>query len=277
MTTVASPEAPTEEVGGDTIRTNTKNIQSVEIEHLRIDPAYQRDYKSKRAEAIGRSWNDDQAQVITVSKRDDGKLYVIDGQHRTHGARIAGKSHLDAEVHEGLTVEQEAELFDRLNTGRSFVNALERFRARLVYGEPEATEINKIVQEFGGAVAEKIGRKNSNDMSVRSIAALERIYNAGGPDLLREILALIRDAWGGIDYITTNEYTLGGLRQLMVKQPKLNRDRLVERLGTTGHAQIRRMAHANGQIFGGSGPMNFYRACVEAYNKNLSPRSRLKP
>jgi hypothetical protein len=254
------------------------NIQRLPLNKLRVDHRYQRLYKKGRAENIGRSWDDKLAGVITVSKRSDGGFYIIDGQHRVRGAEIKGKEYLDADVREGLTLAEEAQLFDRLNADRALVSALERFRARLLYGDPVAIEIRDIVYEFDGTIAEKLGRKNKDDMGIRSIGALERVYTSGGPEMLRDILGIIKQSWDSIDYETTNEYTLGGLRWLIQKHnDNITVNRLVERLNQEGYGQIRRMAHASMQIFGGSGPVNFYRAMVEAYNKGLTVRNRLKP
>jgi hypothetical protein len=255
-----------------------KRIEVVAIDDLNIDADYQREFKRKRAEDIGEHWDDRRAGQIRVSRREDDSMWVIDGQHRTRGAQHAGNTHIVAEIDEGLDQAEEARLFDQLNQGRAPVSALERFRARLVYRDPEALEMTRIVQEFEGTIAEKTGRKNQDDTGIRSIHSLERIYQAEGAAGLREILSLINDAWGVVDYQTTNEYTLGGLRQFMIRQNgKYDRVHLVERLKSEGHEQIRRMAHAHGQIFGGSAPMNWYRACVEAYNKHLTPRHRLRP
>lgn len=256
----------------------SKNIKRLPIDKLRVDPRYQRAYKKARAEAIGRQWDDSLAGVITVSKRKDNQFYIIDGQHRVRGAEIAGIGHIDSDIRTGLSLQEEAALFDRLNADRALVSALERFKARLLYRDPVAIEVASILAEFDGTIAEKLGRSNTGDTGVRSISALERVYKAGGPELLRDILGIIKEAWGAIDYDTTNEYTLGGLRWFIQRHgEKMNVKRMTERLNVEGYGQIRRMAHASMQIFGGSGPQNFYRAMVEAYNKGLTPRNRLKP
>lgn len=254
-----------------------KVIRKLPIDQVKIDRTYQRDTKKGRVERIAEQWNDDLAGVIVVSHRGGDDYYCVDGQHRLAAALLAGKKEIMAEVYEGIDHAEEARRFDLLNKNRSHVNALERFRARLIYGDPEAIEIKQIVEEMGGEIAEKTGRKNQSDKGIRAISSLERVYIQGGPSGLREVLTIIKDAWGELDWLTANEYTIAGLRQFLSRQKAFDRPHLIDRLSSEGHSQIRRMANAHGQIFGGSGPLNFYRAVVEAYNKHLVARNRLRP
>ena len=259
------------------IPTEEENVVLVPVDILNVDRVYQRP-ATKKMEDIGNNWQDKLAGVVTLSKRADESLWIIDGQHRVGGAIIAGKTHVRAIIHEGLSIEEEAYLFDKLNNIRSVVSAIDRFRARLVYKDPEALEIKRIVEEFGGSIASRPGRQTRDDTAVRAVASLERVHKQGGANTLRQVLTVIRDAWGGIDFETTNEMTLGGLRFLIERQGrKIDYQRLVLRLREQGLSNIRRMAHAHGQIFGGSGSKNFYRATVEVYNKNMRPRNRLRP
>jgi hypothetical protein len=203
---------------------------------------------------------------------------VIDGQHRVAAARLAGKKALMCDIRTGLSLQDEARLFDLLNGQRTHVGALDRFRSRLFYEDPVALDINQIVNSLGGTIRPSLAqRKSGMENQITAVRSLERAYDQGGPNFLRELLQIIGDAWEGLDVDTVNEYTVGGLRQFLVRQPKADRDRLKKRLSEEGFAQLRRMAHAHAQIFGGSGPMNFYRAIVEIYNKHLTPGHRLKP
>lgn len=256
--------------------TEEKLVRMVDLGTLSVDHTYQRP-PGRKAEEIGKGWNASLVGVIVVSDRGNGEMVIVDGQNRWIGARAAGLDELPADIRMGMTIEEEAKLFDDLNTGRSYVSAIDRFRARLIYRDPIAIDINQIIHDYEGEIAERLGSKYSDQTSVRAVAQLERVYKALGADGLRAILSVIKEAWGAIDYDTTNEFTLGGLRQFAQRQRDADRDRLITRLREEGYGQIRRMAHAHGQIFGGSGPLNWYRACVEAYNKHASQANRLKP
>lgn len=273
---VGSAAAPAQEPRNIIMESDERVIRNVALDGLKVDHTYQRP-PGKKAEDIGKAWNPGLAGVIVVSLRENGDMVIVDGQNRWIGARTAGLTELPADIRTGLSVPDEAKLFDDLNTGRSYVSAIDRFRARLVYNDPVAMDINQIVQEFDGQIAERTGTKYADQTSIRSVAQLERVYRALGSDGLRSILSVIREAWDTIDYDTTNEFTLGGLRQFAQRQRNADRDRLIARLREEGYGQIRRMAHAHGQIFGGSGALNWYRACVEAYNKHATQANRLRP
>jgi hypothetical protein len=252
----------------------TPEFAKVRLVDLEVDRSYQRPVTSKM-ERMGQNWNDEIAGIITLSRREDGSLWILDGQNRVGAAMMAGREELPADIREGLTLEEEAELFDRLNSTHTNVTAIDRFKARKVYRDPEALDIESIVQSHGGAIAEKLGASRQEDTAIRAVASLNRIYRKAGRSGLDHILSIISKSWGGIDYETTNELTLGGLFEFISRQKKFDEARLVERLNEEGLSNIKRMAHAHGQIFGGSGNKNFYRAVLEVYNKNLHTRSRL--
>lgn len=284
--TETQPEVATGKASAEpkTVTTQASNtsprvVRTIPVATLNIDHSYQRP-ATKKMEAIGGAWNDSLVGYPVLSQREDGSYWIIDGQHRLGGARLAGKQNIECDVRSGLTLEEEAKLFDELNGQRSHVQAIDRYKARLFYNDPAAVEITQIVNEFDGGIATKSDRwdaMNDKTMAVRSVASLFRLYEQEGPARLREILSLIKESWGAVDYQTTNELSLSGINILLNSKKKYDRDRLVRRMNEEGVAQIKRMAHAHSQIFGGSGPKNFYRAIIESYNRHLPQRQRISP
>lgn len=279
MTTEIKNEAVAEVVEPKTIKSHKEPsprvISNIAVDALNIEHSYQRP-ATKKMEAIGKNWNDNLVGYPVVSLREDNSYWIIDGQHRIGGARIAGKSHIACDVRTGLSLLEEARLFDELNGQRSQVTAVDRYKAKMFYNDPEALEVTNIVQSYGGEITVKLN--DTSKRAIRSVSQLFRIYEQEGGERLKEVLAIINEAWGAIDYDTTNELTLAGINQFLSRKAgKHDRARLVSRLNTEGVTQIKRMAHAHSQIFGGSGPVNFYRAMVEAYNRNMPQRQRIKP
>lgn len=281
MTTVAgsvgSNEESAEKVAPKAIKVSEKpkNIQLVNLADLSVDRSYQRPVTAKM-ERMGQNWKPAIAGVLTLSKRDDGTLWILDGQNRVGAALIAGQPQLEADIKENLTLEEEARLFDELNSTHTNVSAIDRFKARKVYKDPEALDIDAIVSDFGGTIAEKQTAKWAQDSSIKAVYTLNRVYNKLGRAGLKDILSIINDSWGGVDSETTSELTLGGIAEFLQRNPRFDRSRLVRRLNEEGLSNIKRMAHAHGQIFGGSGNRNFYRAMVEVYNKGVPNRNRLQ-
>lgn len=113
---------------------------------LVVDKAYQRNESPKLVKAIAKNWKWTAAGVITVNKRD-GVYNVIDGQHRVLAAKeLAEVTHLPCIIHDGLTIEQEAETFLDVNVGRNNMSALDKFRAATVKGDELAIYVNNQIE-----------------------------------------------------------------------------------------------------------------------------------
>jgi hypothetical protein len=159
----------------------------LKIADLNVDPSYQRRlYETRIANITGR-FDPDLIQTIVVSRREDGTLWLLDGQHRVEALRRLGKSVVLADVREGLSHEREAILFWRLNSGSSRPTSFEQFQARLTGLEPIAVGISKVVEKHGyhvGRVAEPGG--------IQATSALETVYNMGRLD---KVLSILSTAW----------------------------------------------------------------------------------
>jgi hypothetical protein len=125
----------------------TTTIEFIRVADLKVDPAYQRSMDERRAHLIGESLDLSRIGVLTVSRRADRSVVVIDGQHRHGGLVVAGLGgHLvRCEVHHGLDRQGEAALFRKLNGGRKPIGALDDYRAALEARDPVAVEIDAIV------------------------------------------------------------------------------------------------------------------------------------
>jgi hypothetical protein len=133
-----------------------------------------------------------------LSRRDDGTLIFIDGQHR--GALTVDARGLDTviecKVHYGLNVQEEAARFRLLNDGRSVKNIYE-FIGRITEEEPMATRINEIVRSWGWEITDQ-----SRDGAIQAVEALEQVYTAKrravglDPDAaLHTTLGIITETW----------------------------------------------------------------------------------
>lgn len=86
-----------------------------------------------------------------VSRRDDGTIVVIDGQNRIALCRKVGwkgwgaDGRIECEVHEGLSLIEEAGLFVQLAGHRSFT-AMSKFLARKTQQDPVVLDITAIVE-----------------------------------------------------------------------------------------------------------------------------------
>lgn len=161
------------------------------MKYLKIKPAnttvdhrYQRDLDSRRVEEIARAFNPLHFGVPVVSERNDEERVRIDGQHRCAGAIVAGfgEEEFLMEVHYGLSLQQEAEMYLRLNGGRTAVGAIDKYKARLVAEEPVALEIQAILEGLGCRIT-----NGKSAYGIMAVQAVEVSYYRG-PDNLRNTI-----------------------------------------------------------------------------------------
>ena len=147
----------------------TKWIPVGEIE---VDPSVQRPLNMAWAEKIGRELDPDLIGVFHVSRRANGKYYVIDGQHRHFGVKnVFGNNGtlVECKVYEGLTKSKEAELFVGLNDFKR-PSRVDVFLKNVVARDTDAVAIDSIVRENGLA----IGRAKA-DRTITAIGAVEEV------------------------------------------------------------------------------------------------------
>lgn len=250
-------------------------VKRVLIADLQVDYSYQRPLSPGRVESVAAKWDDRKGGIITVSERADGSQFVIDGQHRMRACERNGGRAIKAEVWTGLSVEDEAEMFDALNDDRARVDPLSRFRAQLRYKHGTALAVQQTVEEAGATIQPHVS--TSRYEGIRAVSTLIRIYNRSGREGLIWVLRTVIDAYGAADYTTATQRLLGGLEIVYANDatvnPNFSDDRLITRLREEGLIALNRLAATNSQIFGGYGARNVYRAICEVYNKGMSAKS----
>jgi hypothetical protein len=128
------------------------HYEAVQFEDLVIDPRIQRGEETAEINRMAPLWNEAAIGTLTLSERilPDGQreLVVLDGQQRrATGLKVGHKNKVQAIVHEGLTVAEEAELFLLLNTRQS-VNSWTQFRIARTAGDPLAQAVGVILDEL---------------------------------------------------------------------------------------------------------------------------------
>lgn len=106
---------------------------------LHLDDSYQRSIdigpSQKLVRKIAVNWDWGLCQPLIVAKRDDGSLWVVDGQHRLAAARLRPDIYdLPCVVVHSAAASDEAAMFVALNQQRRPLTALDLFRASLEAG-----------------------------------------------------------------------------------------------------------------------------------------------
>jgi hypothetical protein len=177
-------------------------LQYLLPQQLEIDPGYQRSLDSGQSQTlvrrIAQHWNWDLCQPLVVARREDGALFVIDGQHRLAAARLRGDIHqLPAVVVQYACTEDEAASFVHLNQQRRALTKLDIFKAAVASGDGV---VGKIVEAL--AVARLSVAPHSNPTAwkpgmVANIAGIEAAWRVHGPRVTRAALQALGEAYAG--------------------------------------------------------------------------------
>lgn len=172
----------------------TANLRWVPLDKVRVNPLAQRDLNQARVDKLVAEFDPEQLGAPTVNARG-GHFYVIDGQHRMEALKTWlgddwEKQQAQCFCYEGLSEEEEAEIFLKLNDTLA-VNAYAKFKVAVQAGRPEESDINRIVQQCGLRVSQ-----DKSNGSVSAVGTLVRVYKRSDPTTLARSLLIVRDAYG---------------------------------------------------------------------------------
>lgn len=194
-------------------------FQRIHVSHLHVDPIVQRALDPHRAQKLADKFDAASAGALIVNHRSDGKYYIIDGQHRHAAALVSGyDGKLNCVVHEALTIDREAAMFLALNDSK-LVQAIDKFKMRVIAHDPAATEINAIIENYGWRVVQA-----SRETCFAAPVALEKVYDGAGiltdnvphPELVKAVMYTITKSWGH-PYAAGHSIIVGGLGQLFAR------------------------------------------------------------
>lgn len=243
------------------------------VDHLQTDSSYNRPVHLGRVAAMVEKFDPEAIGVIYVSRRRNGGLYILDGQHRVEILRQVGwqDQKVPCLVYENLTIEDEARLFREMNEQRTKPRPEDLFRARLVAGDPIAEAINAVLERHGLYLTTTAG-----DAHIRAVRTVEKLANSVGIHVLDQTLEIINSAWG-FDKDSLSQPTLTGIALLLATHKNLSIERLIEKLRAEHPVQmIAKMKYLSTVGGGSDNPTNFANVMIQIYNKGLrTPGSRL--
>ncbi|MDQ2628393.1 MAG: hypothetical protein M3Y90_15545 [Actinomycetota bacterium] len=250
-------------------------VTAISTGEVFVDDTYQRPLDTARARKIANTWNPRLLGILEVSDRGEThspRYAVIDGQHRWGAAQLLTPTPtLVANVHTGLSLEDEAKLFDKLNRERKQINIFERYKARLAAGDEEIVRIQRVIEKNGLRVDPA-----PQEACVGCVGTLEKVA-AIDDALLDEALDLIISIWGrrrdGFDAPIVH-----GLALLLHHQrERLDIDRLVDALLDVLPRQLKVQAVALREIQRGTLPVLAAHVIVNLYNRKPGGKLALTP
>lgn len=162
----------------------------MELLHL---PSYQRE-EERRVFQIAANWDEAKCDAILVSYRD-GRFYIVDGQHRTAAAKLAGKRDMYSKILVGKTELEEYELFSGQDENVKKVNDYEKIVGGAAIGAEPASGIVNLFSELHVPFA---GRGNRDAGILTCMRAVSQLYQRDEGETLRWILETIQAlGWAG--------------------------------------------------------------------------------
>lgn len=169
---------------------------------LDVDPEYQRSINNPRSQklikAIANDWNWELCQPLVVNRRDDDRLFVIDGQHRLAAANIRGDiGQLPCVITTLVDTKQEAERFVAFNSKRKPLSSQELFRASVACGDETALLVVDLIERNGLKIYSSSNNKNLPADHVNNTGGIVRLVKQYGENVVDAALDAIAQAWKG--------------------------------------------------------------------------------
>lgn len=185
-------------------------IVEVPNELLVVDHRYQRDLNESKRNNMVINYNPDLEDIKVGNYRSNERVIaMIEGQHEIAMRKAIGFPTTKIILFFDLTIEEEADLFVKLNSNKTRVNSTDKFKADTISKKPYTEVINRVVSKYECTIKDTGTRKVHRNIG--SIQILVRIYNKYGEDGLDFTLKLIEDAgWIDIKGALTEAYlTIG--------------------------------------------------------------------
>jgi hypothetical protein len=249
--------------------------EKVRLADLTTDGRFNRPTSEKQIANIDGGFNMAAFRTIEVWQREDGRYVILDGQNRTEVLRRRGVP-LDAKcvpaiVHRDLTVEEAAELFVLLNSGRA-ITPFDRFRAMLTNGEAETVAIDATVRSFGLRVTDK-----GADDALACPGTLYTVFRTGSPPgaLLGRTLRALVEGFGSIKE-ALGAVLIRGVARYLYEHPDIDAGMLGEAFKYKPGAPIYLLNWAK-TTAGGERRMTLEAAIAEVIEHRVMGRTRRRP
>lgn len=172
------------------------------VSELRIDPVYQRSISAAASQTlirrIAQFWDWSLCQPLAVAKRDDGALFVVDGQHRLEAAKLRRDiDDLPCVVTAYANSGDEAAAFVALNQQRRPLGKIDLFKAALAAEDDTATAIARLLTQAGLHLAPHTNFTAWKPGMVSNIAGIEAAFRAHGERVTGVALRALAQAFAG--------------------------------------------------------------------------------
>ena len=253
----------------------SKGFEELFAAELKVDPEVQRGFHPQHAEKLKAIWDPKYVGTLIVSRRTNGDLYLIDGQHRCVVAlQLDPTAIMDCEVYEGLTVVEEALMFLHFNRNRKPPSAFDHYKIGLKARLPIELRMKAETSALGLEISPHKGNRQ-----IAAVAACRRIvgWDVHETGLLQDTLVFAEQAFGAHPE-TWDANLIQAIARVVIKnRAKIDYGRLVDKLRTKHPDEWQALGMLG--VKGGGGSVNrsiaMARLIKFEYDKRLSAEHKL--
>lgn len=210
---------------------------------------------------------------MEVAPLANGMFAIVSGQHRYHCKKALKHNTATCRIVRRSPENEQAQYFLDIDTERTPVHGLDKFRTALTARDEECIAIDNAMAAAGF----RFSGIDRDDRPIAAVGAIKKAYRLGGEDLVTETLTLINDAWPG-DKEALKAYYITGIAQFLHEYAgQFDMGRLKQRLAATRPIELKHKgasyADFSSQHLHGKG---MARAIAVMYNFRLREESRLE-
>ena len=241
---------------------NPGSIRTLSTSRLTSGLPYQRPVEQKNVDKLVRNWNSRELYPVIVSFRD-GKFNVVDGQNRIAAMRqMAGGGDVivPCMIYTGMTYEQEAELYAKLDKGKRPLTPRQHTKALVESGsDARIMEIKCLVEDVGFVWA--LGEPTGEPFEIAPIRALINAHQLLGGEAFARMLSLLAGAWQGAPNSLKASMLSGMALFVKTYEAELSDRAFIRRMSIVGPEEIIRLGRIETDI-----ALRFARIIRDKYN-----------
>ena len=226
---------------------------------------YQRPVLDRVVDKLVREWDPRLLTPLVVSYRD-GRYNLVDGQHRVCAMRKKnGGKDVTAlcRVYHGLTYEQEAELYYKLDRAKGHLRLAHATKALVESGaDAEIIEIKRLLENAGFVWA--LDKPTGEAFEVEATRAVINAYRLLGGAAFSRMLELTARTWHGAPSSVKASFLSGMALFLKTYETELDDDVFIKRLSAIDPEEILRRGKADFST--NKAALRFARVILGKYN-----------
>ena len=241
---------------------NPGAIRTLSTSQLTSGLPYQRPVEQKDVDRIIREWNGREVTPVVVSFRD-GKFNVVDGQHHIEAMRqkAGGRDVIvPCIIHTGMTYEQEAELYARLDRDKKRLTLRQYTKAVVEAGsDANILKIKRLTEDVGFIWA--LGEPTGEPFEIAPIRAPINAYQLLGGEGFARMLSLMAGAWQGTPNSLKASMLSGMALFIKTYETELHDRAFIRRMSLVSPDEIIRLGRIETDV-----GLRFARIILDKYN-----------